>query len=85
MMREICATLNAYFQVEDAYKPLESDNELERYIGCSTDGNDLFGVELCAVAKYYYVPGNDLVTMLLNEIMATVNFSCPKIFSIKFG
>jgi hypothetical protein len=37
---------------------------LELYVGCSTEGNDLFGVEVCAVAKYYYVPENDLVTML---------------------
>ncbi len=43
------------------YLPLESDNQQEVFVGCSSEGNDLFGVELCGVAKYHYVPDNELV------------------------
>ena len=50
-------------QGEDVYVPLVSNNALEDFVGCSSDGNDLFGVEVCAVAKYYHVPENDMVRM----------------------
>ena len=47
------------------YLPLESDNQQEVFVGCSSEGNDLFGVELCGVAKYHYVPDNELVIVNL--------------------
>ena len=54
---------------EAVYAPLESNNEQEVYVGCSTDGNDLFGVEVCAVAKYHFVPENELVIYHFIEIL----------------
>ena len=56
---------------EAGYAPLESNNEQEVYVGCSTDGNDLFGVEVCAVTKYHFVPENELVIYHFIEIPMT--------------
>ena len=50
-------------QVQD-YVPLKSENNNEEYVGCSSDGNGLLGVEVCASTKYYYATDNDLVIKL---------------------